>query len=152
MEKKLQLKKKLLCFLIKNYNLRVPIPSLHKERPTSKLQKKPSALKRGHPTFQNMNFYKNFLLLWVICALLDPDPDPDSESGSGSTDPIESGSNPDPDLQPCIWVILDFPPPPPQGHKWSRNITIISASLINRLVPGQFERSDSKLCLDLASI
>jgi hypothetical protein len=58
----------------------------------SKLQKKPSALKRGHPTLQNMNFYKFFLLLWVIFALLDPD----TESGSRSTDPIESGSNPDP--------------------------------------------------------
>jgi hypothetical protein len=63
----------------------------------SKLQKKPSALKRGHPTLQNMNFYKFFLLLWVIFALLDPDPD----SESGSTDPIESGSNPDPDPEPC---------------------------------------------------
>ncbi len=61
---------------------------------TSKLQKKPSALKRGHPTLQNMNFNKFFLLLRVIFALLDPDPD--SESGSGSTEPIESGSNPDP--------------------------------------------------------
>jgi hypothetical protein len=60
----------------------------------SKLQKKPSALKRGHPTLQNMNFYKFFLLLWVIFALLDPDLD--SESGSGSTGPIEYGSNPDP--------------------------------------------------------
>jgi hypothetical protein len=42
----------------------------------SKLQKKPSALKRGHPTLQNMNFYHFFLLLWFIFALLDPDPDP----------------------------------------------------------------------------
>jgi hypothetical protein len=33
--------------------------------------------------------------LWVILALLDPDPD--SEYGSGSTDPIEYGSNTDPD-------------------------------------------------------
>jgi hypothetical protein len=64
----------------------------------SKLQKKPSALKRGHPTLQNMNFYKFFPLLWVIFALLDPDPD----SESGSTDPIVSGSNPDP--QPCRQV------------------------------------------------
>jgi hypothetical protein len=67
------------------------------------LQKKPSALKRGHPsdpTLQNMNFKKKFLLLWVIFALLDPDPD--LESGSGSTDPIESESIPDPDPQPCI--------------------------------------------------
>jgi hypothetical protein len=62
----------------------------------SKLQKKPSAFKRGHPTLQNMNFDKFFLLLWVIFALLDPDPD----SESGSTDPIESGSNPDPDPHP----------------------------------------------------
>ncbi len=29
----------------------------------SKLQKKPSALKRGHPTLQNMNFYKFFSTL-----------------------------------------------------------------------------------------
>jgi hypothetical protein len=57
---------------------------------------KPSALKRGHPTLQNINLKKNLLLLWVIFALLDLDPDPDS----GSTDPIESGSNPDTDPQP----------------------------------------------------
>jgi len=55
-----------------------------------KLQKKPPALKRGHPTLQNMNFSKKIRLLWVIFALLDPGPD--SEYGSGSTDPIESGS------------------------------------------------------------
>ncbi len=63
----------------------------------SKLQKKPSALKRGHPTLLNINFKKKFLLLWVIFALLDPDPDPDP-------DPIDSGSNPDPDTdpQPCF--------------------------------------------------
>jgi hypothetical protein len=52
----------------------------------SKLQKKPSALKRGHPTLQNMNFSKKILLLWVIFALLDP---------------INAGSNPDPDPKPC---------------------------------------------------
>ncbi len=51
----------------------------------SKLQKKPSALKRGHPTLQNMNFYKIFLLLRVVFALLDPDWD------------FKSGSNPDSD-------------------------------------------------------
>ncbi len=50
----------------------------------SKLQKKPAAHKRGHPTLQNMNLKKKILLLWVIFALLDPDPD------------SESGSNPDP--------------------------------------------------------
>ncbi len=41
---------------------------------TSKLLKKPSALKRGHPTLQNMKFLKKILLFWVIFALLDPDP------------------------------------------------------------------------------
>jgi hypothetical protein len=68
----------------------------------SKLQEKPSALKRGHPTLQNMNFYKFFLLLWVIFALLDPGPD----SESGSTGPIEYGSNPDPDPKPWseAWI------------------------------------------------
>jgi hypothetical protein len=45
-----------------------------------------------------MKFCNFFLLLWVIFALLDPD----SESGSGFTDPIESGSNWDPDPQPCL--------------------------------------------------
>jgi hypothetical protein len=38
--------------------------------------------------------------LWVIFALLDPDPDPEYGSGSRSTDPIEYGSNTDPDPQP----------------------------------------------------
>jgi hypothetical protein len=56
----------------------------------SKLQKKPTAHKRGHPTLQNVNLKKKFLLLWVIFAHLDPDP--------------EYGSNPDPDPKP--W----FPP------------------------------------------
>jgi hypothetical protein len=60
----------------------------------SKLQKKPAAHKRGHPTLQNMTFKKIFILLWVIFALLDPDPD--SESGS-----TESRSNSDPDPKPC---------------------------------------------------
>jgi hypothetical protein len=48
----------------------------------SRLQKKPPAHKRGHPTLQNMNF---FLLLWVIFARLDPDPHSNYGSGSGST-------------------------------------------------------------------
>jgi hypothetical protein len=45
-----------------------------------------------------MRFLNFFLLLWVIFALLDPD------SESGSTDPIESGSNSDPDPQPDLFV------------------------------------------------
>jgi hypothetical protein len=69
----------------------------------SKLQKKPSALKRGHPTLQNMNFYKFFSTIVGHFALLDPDPD--SESGSGSTGPMESGSNPDPDPKPCFKLV-----------------------------------------------
>ena len=50
----------------------------------SKLQEKPSALKREHPALQKMKFMNFFLCLWVIFALLDPD----CESGSG----YESGS------------------------------------------------------------
>ena len=42
--------------------------------------------------------------MWVIFALLDPDPD--SESGSGSTGPLESGSNPNPDLKPCCKLMI----------------------------------------------
>ncbi len=38
------------------------------------LQEKPSALKREHSAHQNMTFLYNFLLVWVIFALLDPDP------------------------------------------------------------------------------
>jgi hypothetical protein len=60
----------------------------------SKLQEKPSALKKGHPIFQNMKFMNFFTFLWVIFALLDPDPY--SKSVSGSTDLTEFGSNPDP--------------------------------------------------------
>jgi hypothetical protein len=64
---------------------------------TSKIQKKPSALKREHPAFQSIKFLNFFLLLWVIFVFLDPDPDAESGFGYGSTDLIESGSNPDPD-------------------------------------------------------
>jgi hypothetical protein len=51
---------------------------------------------------------KFFLLLRVIIALMDTDPDSEYGSESGSTDPIESGSNwdPDPDSQP--WKIYTF--------------------------------------------
>ncbi len=49
----------------------------------SKLQKKPSALKRGHSTLQNMNFNKfffyfcgSFLPSWIRIRIPNPDPDP----------------------------------------------------------------------------
>jgi hypothetical protein len=54
----------------------------------SKLQEKPSALKREHPALQNMKILKVFIFLFVIFALLNLEPD----SVSGSTDLIESGS------------------------------------------------------------
>jgi hypothetical protein len=53
--------------------------------------------------FKTWTFTNHCLLLRVIFALLDPDPD--SEYGSGSTDPIEYGSNPDP--QPCLKALID---------------------------------------------
>jgi hypothetical protein len=58
----------------------------------SKLQEKPSALKREHSAFQKMKLIDFFLSIWVIFALLDSDPDCESGSGYGSWDPIESGS------------------------------------------------------------
>ncbi len=51
--------------------------------------------------FKTRTFTSFCLLLWVIFALLDPDPDSEYGSGSGFKDPIEYGSNPDPDPQPC---------------------------------------------------
>jgi hypothetical protein len=57
---------------------------------TSKLQEKPSALKREHPALQKMKFINCFILFWAIYALLDPYPE--CESGS----PL----NPDPDTDP----------------------------------------------------
>ncbi len=93
-EKNLQLKKKNIFFLSKT-TIYLSL-GLHKGRPS---YKRSLQLKREHPTLQNLKFLKNFLLLWVIVALLVPDPD--SKYGSGSTDLIESGSIRDPDPQPC---------------------------------------------------
>ncbi len=39
---------------------------------TSKLQEKPSALKREHPEHQNLKCVHFFLFSWVIFVLLDP--------------------------------------------------------------------------------
>jgi hypothetical protein len=58
--------------LIKNCNLLM-----------SKLQEKPSALKREHLALQKLKFI-NFLCFWVIFALLDPDPDPQHWFGGSS--------------------------------------------------------------------
>jgi hypothetical protein len=57
----------------------------------SKLQEKPSVLKREYPALQKMKFI-NFFSMFVghFCP---------SGSGYGSRDPIESGSNPDVDPQ-----------------------------------------------------
>jgi hypothetical protein len=61
----------------------------------SKLNKKPSALKREHPALKNMKLLNLFMFLRVI---LPPGSGSGSysESGSGSTDLIKSGSNPYP--------------------------------------------------------
>jgi hypothetical protein len=64
---------------------------------TSKIQEKPSVLKREHPALQKIKFMNFFLFLCVIFTLLDPDLDYES----GSWDPIESGYNPDLDPQHC---------------------------------------------------
>jgi hypothetical protein len=48
----------------------------------SKLQKKPSALKRGHPTLQNMNFYKYFST--IVGHFCPPGSGFRIQSGSGS--------------------------------------------------------------------
>jgi hypothetical protein len=44
-----------------------------------KLQKKPLALTKEHPAFQNMKFIRFFLCLCVTFALLDPDTDPNPD-------------------------------------------------------------------------
>jgi hypothetical protein len=61
LEKNYSLKK----IWIKNYNLPIPRPPYR----TSKLQKKPSALKRGHPTLQYMNFQIFFYFKGHFCPL-----------------------------------------------------------------------------------
>ncbi len=83
-------------FFIKICNLLKVFLGLHKGPPSYK-RSLPSALKREHPALKKIKFINCFLFFWVIFALLDLDPDQDCESGSGSRDPIEYGSNPDPD-------------------------------------------------------
>jgi hypothetical protein len=63
----------------------------------TKLQEKPSALKREHPALKKIKFINFFLYLWEFLS-----------SGYGSRDPIESGSNldtvSDPDPQHCLHI------------------------------------------------
>ncbi len=75
---------------------------LDKGRPRYRRSLQPSKQKIQH--LKKINF---FLFWWAIFALLDPD----RESGYGSRDPIESGSNPDPDPQHCwkSWVLYLTP-------------------------------------------
>jgi hypothetical protein len=66
-------------------------------------------MKSLQPSKKNIQFIKKLKLFsMVIFALLDPDQD--CESGYGSRDPIESGSNPDPDPQHWLYMkeILQF--------------------------------------------
>jgi hypothetical protein len=48
----------------------------------SKLQEKPSTLKREHQSLQEMEFTNFFLCLWVTFALLNPDTDPETPLNS----------------------------------------------------------------------
>jgi hypothetical protein len=79
--------------LIKNCNLLIPRPPLR----TSKLQEKPSALKREHPVLKNMKILDFFLFLWVTFSLLDPDPDPATQ--------INADPDPDTDPDPKPWFL-----------------------------------------------
>jgi hypothetical protein len=75
LKKKITAEKKIEFLWIKNYNLPIPRPPLR----TSNILKKPSALKRGHPTLQNMEFFNFFsIFMGIFCP---PDP---IESGFGS--------------------------------------------------------------------
>ncbi len=64
----------------------------------SRLQKKPPAHKRGHPTLQNMNFFyfcESFLPSWIRIRILIPNTDPG---------PL-ARLNTDPDPKPCFKYI-----------------------------------------------
>ncbi len=67
---------------VKTKNCNFVIPRTLKR--TSKLQAKPSALKKEHPVLQNKKFLHIALFLWIIFARLDPDPAEQNQCGSGS--------------------------------------------------------------------
>ncbi len=86
-----------ILFFIKNYNLLIFRPPERR----SKLQKKPSALKREHPALQYMKFLNFFYFCrpsWIRIRIPNPNP--------GSMDLIEFGSNPGPD--PKHWCCAVF--------------------------------------------
>ncbi len=79
-----------------------------------KLQKKTSIKPKGRPSYrrtllpskeniqhQKMKFINCFLFFWTICPL-----GSGLRFGYGSRDPIESGSNPDPDPLHCLLHLL----------------------------------------------
>jgi hypothetical protein len=65
---------------IKNCYLFIPRPPGR----TSKVQKKPPALRREHPALQNYKFLHFYLFLWFIFALQDPNPSNQNQYGSSS--------------------------------------------------------------------
>jgi hypothetical protein len=67
----------------------------------SRLQKKPPANKRGHPTLQNMNFFYfcgSFLPSWIRIRIQITDPDPDPM--------VRLNTDPDTDPDPKPWFFL----------------------------------------------
>jgi hypothetical protein len=107
--------------------------SLHKERPSYRrsLQLSKEAIQHFKTWTLKKKFYFNgsFVPSWIRIRIRIPNPDPD---------PL-TRLNPDPIririCNPASGSYLTFHPLPPQGHKWSWNVTIASAILINRLVP-----------------
>jgi hypothetical protein len=112
-------------------------PSLGLHKRISKLQKKPSTLKREHPALQNMKFLNFFLLLRVIFALLDLD------SEYGSADLIESGSNTNLNPKRCQKAYLKTPRVVLSGE-------VMSISYSVTLAPPSFSGGLQVRCSDIA--
>ncbi len=71
----------------------------------SKLQEKPAALQKEHPSLQNIKFLYFLLFLWVFFALLDPDPDPHSPMRIRVQPTKINVDHADPDPDPLYWFI-----------------------------------------------
>ncbi len=68
---------------------------------------RPSYRKSLQPSKENIQLVKTWIFdIFILFLWLIFDPDPDFESGS--TDLIESGSNPDPDLQHCFEINSNY--------------------------------------------